>query len=82
MDGSHIRRQVAIGPYVADFCCLSEHVVVEVDGGQHSTDRNAAHDAGRTAELNRRGFRVLRFTNADVMRDIDSVVETIFGKGT
>ncbi|HEX8418148.1 MAG TPA: DUF559 domain-containing protein [Methylobacterium sp.] len=78
VEDSHFRRQVAIGPYVADFCCLAARLVVEVDGGQHSVDRNAAYDATRTGALGAQGYRVLCFTNAEVMTDIDVVLDTIF----
>jgi very-short-patch-repair endonuclease len=75
---SHFRRQVAIGPYIVDFCCFSARLVVEVDGGQHGFDDAIAHDARRTAYLQTHGFRVLRFWNHEVMRGIDIVLETIF----
>jgi very-short-patch-repair endonuclease len=76
-EGTHFRRQVAIGPYVADFCCLGRRLVVEVDGNQHGFDRAAPYDAKRTGYLESQGFRVLRFTNRDVMVEIDSVLDTI-----
>ncbi len=75
---SHFRRQVALGPYVVDFCCHSAKLVIEVDGGQHSRDADLAYDARRTAAIKAQGFRVLRFGNAAVMRDMRSVVDTIF----
>jgi very-short-patch-repair endonuclease len=78
IEGSHFRRQMAIGPYVADFCCLTARLVVEVDGNQHGTDEAMAYDARRAAFLECEGFRVLRFSNADVMRDIESVLDTIY----
>src|SRR3712207_2301752 len=62
---THLRRQVAIGPYVADFCSLGARLAVEVDGGRHTTDDAAAYDSRRTACLQSQGFRVLRFSNAD-----------------
>jgi len=77
MDGSHFRRQVALGPYVADFCCLAAHVIVEVDGNPHGLDRQAAYDLKRTRFLEAQGFRILRFSNADVMCAMESVLDTI-----
>lgn len=71
----HFRRQVPIGPYVADFVCAPKKLIVEVDGGQH-VDRQAADDA-RTRYLESEGFRVLRFWNNDVLGNTDGVVETI-----
>src|SRR5690606_34969265 len=73
----HFRRQVPIGSYVADFCCLSPKLVVEIDGNHHGFERNADHDRRRTEYLTGQGFRVIRFTNREVMMEIDSVVDTI-----
>jgi len=58
-------RQVPIGPYVADFCCREQRLVVELDGGQHAL--SAADDASRSEDLARLGYRVLRFWNHDVL---------------
>jgi very-short-patch-repair endonuclease len=44
VNGSHFRRQVVIGPYVADFACLRERLVIEVDGSQHANEANARRD--------------------------------------
>jgi very-short-patch-repair endonuclease len=75
MVGHHFRRQVPIGPYVADFVCIKAHLVVEVDGSQHQTD--ISRDEERSAWLRARGFRVLRFWNNDVLQQTDSVLEKV-----
>jgi very-short-patch-repair endonuclease len=75
--GTHFRRQVAIGPYVTDFCCLGARLVVEVDGDQHGSDAGLAHDARRDVYLAQQGFRILRFSNYDVVRHVDEVLDTI-----
>jgi very-short-patch-repair endonuclease len=75
--GLHFRRQAPIGPYVADFACLSPRLVVEIDGQSHDRDGAARHDERRDAFLRSEGFRILRVSYADVMRDADSVIETI-----
>ncbi len=75
--GSHFRRQVALDRYVADFCCLKARLIVEVDGNQHGTDAALVYDVARAAALEAQGFRVLRFTNRDVMTGIDVVLDTI-----
>lgn len=75
IDGHRFRRQVPLGPYIADFVCLEARLIVEVDGGQHS-DR-AENDAKRTAWLEANDFRVLRFWNNDVLQNTDGTVETI-----
>src|SRR3954467_10867725 len=51
--------------------------VIELDGGQHNEARGIAADAKRTAELNARGYRVLRFWNNDVLTNVEGVMETI-----
>lgn len=60
-EGVHFRRQAPIGPYVADFACHRAKIVVELDGSQHSKHENMTYDAARTAYLESRGYRVLRF---------------------
>ncbi len=77
-DGTHFRRQVALGPYVADFACLAARLVIEVDGDQHGTDRALRYDARRTAWLEANDFTVLRFTNRQIMTEAEMVVDTIF----
>ncbi|MBL0936736.1 MAG: endonuclease domain-containing protein [Rhizobiaceae bacterium] len=74
LDRIKFRRQVPIGRYVVDFVCLEAMLVVELDGSQHA---ESAHDMVRDAELKTRGFRVLRFWNDDVLRDMNGVCDTI-----
>ena len=69
------RRQVPIGPYIADFVCYSAKLIVEADGGQHAEN---GYDQVRDAELNRRGFRLLRLWNNDILARPDDVSETIW----
>jgi len=66
------RRQVAIGPYVADFVCFDQRLIVEVDGGQHGID--IAKDEARTAWLESQDFRVVRFWNNDVLENLEGVL--------
>lgn len=75
ISGHYFRRQVPIAGYVVDFACLSESLIVEVDGGQHADRRT--QDAKRTQRLEAEGYKVLRFWNNDVLANTDSVVETI-----
>ena len=72
--GLKFRRQVAIGPYIADFFCAGKWLVVEIDGGQHA---ESPRDAERDAWLRGQGYRVLRFWNSDVLTDMDAVAATI-----
>jgi very-short-patch-repair endonuclease len=69
------RRQHPIGPYVVDFACPREKLAIELDGGQHAAQEHA--DAAGTDELLRRGYRVLRFLNGDVMQNLPGVLEVI-----
>jgi len=75
--GLGFRRQVPIGPYVADFVCSAHNLIVEVDGSQHGEAENVARDQARTAYLEGRGWTILRFWNDDVLRDIDGVCDHI-----
>ena len=73
--GTHFRRQVRIGRYIADFACHKMRIIVEVDGGQHGA-RSAA-DEERTKILEAHGYRVLRYWNNDVLSNINGVLEDI-----
>jgi very-short-patch-repair endonuclease len=75
--GSHFRRQATIGPYFADFACHAARLVIEIDGGQHNEAAGLARDAKRTAELESRGYRVLRFWNNEVLGNVEGVMVTI-----
>ena len=74
--GCRFRRQVPIGPYIADFACLNPRLVVEVDGSQHSAQ--SIYDAKRDAFLRARGYRVLRFHSNEVLAETDAVLAVIF----
>ena len=78
IEGTHFRRQVSLGPYIADFCSLGAKLIVEVDGHQHGEEKARARDAARDRYLSQNGFLVLRFSNRDVMTNMDVVLDTIF----
>src|SRR5438552_1775004 len=75
LGGFRFRRQFPLGPFFADFCCANEHLIVEVDGGQHRV--TADGDANRTYYMTEQGFRVLRFWNSDVLNKTDKVCKQI-----
>ena len=75
--GYKFRRQAVIGDYVVDFCCKSEMLIVEADGGGHSEDGNDACQKRRTAYLQARGYRILRFWNNDIIQNTDAVLDEI-----
>ncbi|WP_412774764.1 endonuclease domain-containing protein [Nitrobacter sp.] len=77
LDGRSFRRQFPIGPFVVDFVCHAAKLVIELDGGQHFSDAGETRDARRTALIEARGFRILRFSNHDVMTNRTGVLEAI-----
>jgi very-short-patch-repair endonuclease len=77
--GWHFRRQSPIGVYVVDFVCKRHRLVIEIDGDSHYSPEGLAHDFRRTAHLARRGYRVLRYTNREVMDNPDGVFEHLCG---
>ena len=75
--GRRFRAQHPLGPFILDFCCPAERLVVELDGGIHEAVAQAAHDAARTAHLEAHGYRVLRFRNEEVLADLPAVLQRI-----
>jgi very-short-patch-repair endonuclease len=75
--GAGFRPQAPIQNYIADFMCHAAKLVVELDGGQHFSDQNEQADAARSAAIEAQGFKVLRFSNHDVMTNRPGVLEAI-----
>jgi len=75
--GFKIRRQHPIFRFVADFYCAGAKLCIEIDGDTHAEPDQAKYDAARTAWLEARGYRVIRFHNDDVHRQLDAVLESI-----
>jgi very-short-patch-repair endonuclease len=73
--GLKFRRQHPIGPFVVDFCCLEETLVIELDGKSHID--MAEEDRQRQEYIEGQGFRVIRFDNDEVLQNIDGVVMAI-----
>ena len=69
------QRQVVLPPYITDFAARSARLVIELDGDSHA--RAEAYDERRTSALEERGYCVLRFTNAEVMSNLDGVLRVI-----
>jgi very-short-patch-repair endonuclease len=76
--GHHFRRQSPLLTYVVDFECRRSRVIVEVDGTQHGFDINRERDLVRDEDLRRAGYKILRFANAEIDRELDVVMETIW----
>lgn len=70
-------RQKPIGGYIADFYCPKARLVIEVDGGQHFEDEAVKYDKVRDESMEGLELKVLRFTNTDVLNNIDGVIEVI-----
>ncbi|MGB9722555.1 MAG: endonuclease domain-containing protein [Chloroflexia bacterium] len=79
LGGAKFRRQEPIGKYIVDFVCFSHRLVIELDGGQHAQPRGQLSDRQRDAWLQEQGFKVLRFWDGDVLRNIEGVIEAIYG---
>jgi very-short-patch-repair endonuclease len=77
LEGLAFRRQAPMGQYVVDFVCHSAHLIVELDGETHDFEERQRHDAVRDAWLTSRGYHVLRFTNEEVLSNLEGVLSVI-----
>jgi very-short-patch-repair endonuclease len=77
LNGLKFRRPVPIGPYIADFLCVSARLIVEADGSQHG---ERTRDERRDAYLADHGWAVLRFWNHDILRNRESIIDTILAR--
>lgn len=75
--GVHFRRQHIIGHFIADFACLSHKLIIEVDGKYHQLPSQEISDKERTDWLENKGFKVLRFSNEQIISDTDRVLTII-----
>ena len=75
--GYHFRRQSPREGFIVDFVCMRERLVIEVDGGQHNMPAYELRDRSRDLKLSHAGFRVLRFWNNDIDRNLAGVLEVI-----
>lgn len=78
--GFHFRRQVAVDSYIVDFVCYHPKLAIEIDGGQHSYSRHRQRDMARDRYLNSSGFRVFRFWNSDVDRNLEGVLAVVLNE--
>ena len=76
LGGFKFKRQWSLGPYIADFCCIERRLVLEIDGGQHSPEK----DARRTAALRAMGYRVVRYWNNDGLGNLDGVLTSLLAE--
>lgn len=78
MGGLQFYRQRIIDNYIVDFYCPNSKLVIEIDGGQHYSGKVKQDDNERDKNLNQLGLTVLRFSNIDVLNEIDGVLEHIY----
>jgi very-short-patch-repair endonuclease len=75
LGGFKFRRQVPIGPYIADFVCAERMLIIELDGRLHQGRKD--YDAQRDEYLIRLGYRVWRFSNAEASADLPTILQSI-----
>jgi very-short-patch-repair endonuclease len=75
--GFRFRQQVPVDYFIVDFACLSQSLIIEVDGGTHGTEAEIARDRSRDRYLEDQGFRILRVWNSEVRENIDGIMDVI-----
>jgi very-short-patch-repair endonuclease len=75
--GIKFRRESPIGPYVADFYCSKARLVIEIDGEAHNRSERPVRDANRDAFLRENGYKVLRISASDILKDVDAAADLI-----
>ncbi len=75
--GYKFRRQHGVGKYILDFCCPELNLAIEVDGDSHFIDDGPERDVVRSRFIRSKGIRILRFTNADIRKNLEGVVITM-----
>jgi very-short-patch-repair endonuclease len=78
LKGRQFFRQRPIGSYIVDFYCPTAKLIIEVDGGQHYYGEGAEKDKLRDEFMKKQGFKVLRFSDLEVLKSTKEVLETIF----
>lgn len=79
LQGCKFRRQRSVLNYIADFMCFELMLIIEVDGISHSHEEQILRDEKRTRDLEEIGFTIIRFTDTEVLRDIENVERTLIG---
>jgi very-short-patch-repair endonuclease len=78
ISGEKFLRQHVIGDYIVDFVCQETGLIIEVDGGYHSEPCQKEDDETRTRYLESKGFKVIRFTNEEILFNIESVINRVY----
>lgn len=79
LNGRQFYRQKPIGNYIVDFYCPSTKLIIELDGGQHYSERGIKKDKTRDKHLKKLGFTVKRYSDMDVLKNIEGVLKDIHG---
>ena len=75
--GYEIRRQYPIDKYIVDFICRNKKIIIEIDGGQHNEKEALEYDEKRSADLGKLGYKVIRFWNNDIDKNLDGVYKIL-----
>ena len=75
--GYRFRRQFPIGQYIVDFICREKKIIIEIDGGQHNEDIKIYYDNKRTEYLTTEGYKVIRFWNNEIDKNLVGVYEKL-----
>ena len=75
--GVPFKRQHIVGIYIADFICITAHLIIEVDGKYHELPQQQIDDVERQRWLEEQGFDVIRFTNEEILQDTENVLKRI-----
>ncbi len=78
--GRKFLRQHIIGDYIVDFLCRDKKLIIEVDGGYHAERKQHENDEVRASWLVSQGYSVIRFSNEQILHDLDSVLNEIVKK--
>lgn len=78
LKGYQFYRQRIIGNYIVDYYCPKAKLVIEIDGGQHYTEKGKKRDKKRTEYLNSIGFKILRFSDREVFKNLQGIIEKIY----
>jgi len=80
LENQKFRRQHPLGPYVLDLYCPAKRLVIEVDGGQHYTHKGKLRDKKREEYLTKRGLIILRYSDKDILTNLNIVLQDILNK--
>lgn len=79
LKGYQFYRQRIVGNYIVDFYCPKAKLIVEVDGGQHYNNKEIKKDKTRDDYMRKQGLKVLRFSDREILENLNGVIEAIWG---